>query len=137
MKTIKSCYLVGTILSLLIGVWHFFVPRMFQWYAYIPNEYENLIVGIDWTNFLFSVLLTGFSLLLLLFQKKFFCGDKGIFGFYGLFVFVWFCRAVITFVVPWPLEPIAWVAYLQQIVSIMIFAVLLVPLVRLCCFVRH
>jgi len=37
-------YVLGLVLSGLVGIWHFFVPAMFQWYNYIPNEYQNLIV---------------------------------------------------------------------------------------------
>ena len=127
MKTIKSFYYVGLVLSMLVGIWHFFVPYMFQWYSYIPNQYENLIVGIDWTNFFFSLLLTGLSLLLIVFGKKVFSGNKDIFIFYGFMVFVWLCRTAITFIEPWPLEPIAWAAYLQQIATIVIFVIQLIP----------
>ena len=53
-------------LSLLAGLWHFLVPWMFGWYAYIPSQYESLIIGIDWTNWCFSLFLFGISLLLLI-----------------------------------------------------------------------
>ena len=131
MKIIKSFYYIGTLLSMLVGVWHFFVPWMFQWYSYIPKEYENLIVGIDWTNFFFSLLLTGLSLLLIVFGKKVFCGNRDIFIFYGFLVFVWLCRTAITFIEPWPLDPIAWAAYAQQIATFVILTLLLIPFVYL------
>ena len=124
-------YSAGLILSALVGVWHFFVPKMFQWYNYIPDEYENLITGINWTNFFFSLLLTGYSLILLIMRKKVFSGEKDILIMYGFMVFVWFCRAAITFIEPWPLEPIAWAAYTQQIVAFIIFISQLIPLIYL------
>jgi hypothetical protein len=136
MKKNKVLYYAGTTLSLLVGIWHFFVPWMFQWYSYIPGEYENLIVGIDWTNFFFSLLLSGFSLLLILLSKKVFAGNKEVLVFYGFLVFVWFCRAAITFVEPWPLEPIAWAAYGQQITAFVIFLLLLIPFISLFSFKR-
>jgi len=34
-------------LSALVGMWHFFVPYLFQWYSCILNEYKNLIAGIE------------------------------------------------------------------------------------------
>jgi hypothetical protein len=131
MRKIKILYYAGTTLSLLVGIWHFFVPRMFQWYSYIPNEYENLIVGIDWTNFFFSLLLSGLSLLLIILSKKVFAVNKDVFAFYGFLVFVWLCRAAITFIEPWPLEPIAWAAYGQQIAAFFIFILLLIPFISL------
>ena len=131
MKKIKLLYYIGIALSMLVGIWHFFVPYMFQWYSYIPNEYGNLIVGIDWTNFFFSLLLTGISLLLILFCNKVFNGNGELFVFYGFLIFVWFCRVIITFIEPWPLEPIAWAAYGQQIAAFVIFIVQLIPFIYL------
>lgn len=70
MKKYKILYYVTTIMSMLVGLWHFFVPTMFQWYDFLPTQYENLIVGIDYTNYCFSALLFGSSLLLILWGKR-------------------------------------------------------------------
>jgi magnesium-transporting ATPase (P-type) len=134
-KLIKSSYYIGLIVSMLFGVWHFFVPYIFQWYSYIPGEYENLIVGIDYTNFFFSLLLTGISLLLIVLGKKVFSGNKETLVFYGFLGFVWFCRTAITFIEPWPLEPVAWAAYGQQISAILVFVLLFIPFIWL--FNKH
>jgi hypothetical protein len=126
---LKTLYGIGLILSTVIGIWHFGVPYLYQWYSYIPNENKFLFVGIDWINFFFSLLLSGYSLLLLLFRKKIFNGNKDLLVMYGFMVFVWFCRVAITFIDPWPLEPVAWPAYGQQIASIIIFLLQLIPFV--------
>ena len=131
MKAMKISYYTGCILSMLVGVWHFFVPSMFGWYTYIPNQYENLIVGIDWTNFFFSLLLTGVSGLLVILGRKVFAKNKEVTIFYALLVFTWFCRVLITFINPWPLEPIAWSAYGQQVAAFIIFLALAIPFVFL------
>ncbi len=60
-KGIRILYFVTVIISALVGLWHFFVPWMFQWYDYLPMQYENLIVGIDYTNYCFSLLLLGYD----------------------------------------------------------------------------
>ena len=124
-------YFIGLILSAAVGIWHFTVPYLFQWHSYIPNEYKSLIVGIDWINFFFSLLLTGYSLLLVFFKKKIFGGNKDLLLMYGFMVFVWLCRFVITFIEPWPLEPIAWAAYGQQIAAFIIFLFQIIPFVYL------
>jgi hypothetical protein len=129
MKKIKPFYYIGLAISMAFGVWHFFVPSLYQWYSYIPNEYQNLIVGIDYTNFFFALLLTGISLLLIILGKKTLSGNKELLVFYGFLTFVWFCRTAITFIEPWPIEPVAWAAYGQQIAAILVFAVLLVPFI--------
>lgn len=46
-KEIRILYYITVVTSALVGLWHFFVPWMFQWYEYLPMQYENLIVGID------------------------------------------------------------------------------------------
>ena len=70
MKKLKGIYYFTVITSMLVGLWHFFVPYMFQWYDYLPMQYENLIVGIDYTNYCFSTLLFGLSLLLTILGKR-------------------------------------------------------------------
>ena len=45
MRIRKIIYYFTVVLSMLVGLWHFFVPVMFQWYDYLPMQYENLIVG--------------------------------------------------------------------------------------------
>ena len=127
----KIIYIIGLSLSTLVGIWHFFVPYLYQWYSYIPNEYKTLIVGIDWTNFFFSLFLTGYSVLLIIFRKCIFNKNREIFIMYGFMVFVWLCRVAITFINPWPLEPVAWAAYGQQIVTFNIFSLFLIPFVYL------
>ena len=129
MKITKLLYYTGTTISLLFGIWHFFVPYLHEWFLYIPNEYENLIVGIEYTNFFFSLLLSGLSILLIVLGRKFFTGNKDVLIFYGLLVFTWFCRVAITFIIPWPLEPIKWAAYGQQIAAFAVFILLLIPFV--------
>jgi hypothetical protein len=124
-------YIIGLSLSTLVGLWHFAVPYLYQWYSYIPNDYKNIIVGINWINFFFSLLLSGYSLLLLIMRKKIFSKNKEVFVMYGFMVFVWFCRVVITFVDPWPLEPVAWASYGQQIASFIVFSLLLIPFIHL------
>jgi hypothetical protein len=124
-------YIIGLSLSTLVGLWHFTVPYLFQWYSYIPNEYKNLIVGIDWTNFFFSLLLAGYSLILIFMKKKIFTKNKEVLIMYGFMVFVWFCRTAITFIEPWPLEPVVWAAYGQQIAAFIIFLLQLIPFVYL------
>jgi hypothetical protein len=128
MKIVKPFYYIGATISLLFGIWHFFVPYLFDWFFYIP-PYENLVVGIEYTNFFFSLLLTGLSLLLIVLGKRFFQGNKDITIFYGLLVFTWFCRAAITLIIPWPLEPIRWAAHAQQIAAFAVFVFLLIPFI--------
>lgn len=128
MKIIKILYISGLILSLITGIWHFFVPYLFKWYSYIPDAPRPIIVSIDWINYFFSLLLTGLSLLLLFFTKQVFNKNKEVLIFYSFLVFVWFNRVIITIVHPWAYD-IGFV--IQLSVFIFIFAIQFIPLVWL------
>jgi len=118
MKKYKILYYVTTIMSMLVGLWHFFVLVMFQWYDYLPMQYKNLIVGIDYTNYCFSLLLFGCSLLLIIWGKRALGESKEAKELYFFLTIVWIFRACLaTFIEPWPLEPIPLAAILQLVLS--------------------
>ena len=118
MKKFKILYYTTTVVSMLVGVWHFFVPVMFQWYEYLPMQYKNLIVGIDYTNYCFSLLLFGGSLLSVIWGKRALAENKEAKEFYLFLTIVWIFRACLaTFIEPWPLEPVAWAAIIQLVLS--------------------
>ena len=91
---------------------------MFQWYDYLPMQYKNLIVGIDYTNYCFSLLLFGSSLLLIIWGKRALGESKEAKELYFFLTIVWIFRACLaTFLEPWPLEPVPWAALLQLVLS--------------------
>ena len=117
-KGIKIIYYISVVISALVGLWHFFVPRMFQWYDYLPLQYENLIVGIDYTNYCFSLLLFGLSVMLIVLGKRALEMNREVVYFYLFLTVVWIFRACLaTFIEPWPLEPIPLAAILQLVLS--------------------
>lgn len=131
-KSIKILYYFILIISALVGLWHFFVPKMFQWYDYLPMEYENLIVAIDWINYCFSLLLFGLSLLLILLGKKVLSVKGESIYFYFFLTLVWGFRTMLAlFIEPWPLEPIPAAAIGQLCASIIIFIIMFVISVAL------
>ena len=69
-RGLRVLYFATVAISALVGLWHFFGPWMFQWYDYLPTQYENLIVGIDYTNYCFSLLLFGLSAMLVALGRK-------------------------------------------------------------------
>ena len=126
-KWIKVIYYFRVAISMVVGLWHFFVPKMFQWYDYLPMQYENLIVGIDWTNYCFSMLLFGLSLLLIILGKKVLSLKSDSVYFYYFLTFVWGFRVMLAlFIEPWPLQPIPAAAIGQLCVSVIIFVIMLI-----------
>ena len=131
-KGIKFLYYFTTVLSSLVGLWHFFVPWMFQWYDYLPMQYENLIVGIDYTNYCFSLLLFGLSVLLIILGKKALSLNKEVMIFYLFLTVVWVFRAMLSsFIEPWPLEPIPAAAIGQLVVADMLALLMVIVTITL------
>ena len=117
-KGIRILYFITVVISALVGLWHFFVPLMFQWYDYLPMQYENLIVGIDYTNYCFSLLLFGLSVMLIVLGKRALAMNREVIYFYFFLTVVWVFRACLaSFVEPWPLQPIPAAAIGQLIAS--------------------
>lgn len=126
-KWVKFLYYFILAISTLVGLWHFFVPRMFQWYDYLPAQYENLIVAIDWTNYCFSILLFGLSLLLIILGKKVLSLKSDSVYFYFFLNLVWGFRTMLAlFIEPWPLQPIPAAAIGQLCASVIIFVIMLI-----------
>ncbi len=125
-KCIRALYYITVITSALVGLWHFFVPWMFRWYDYLPMQYENLIVGIDWTNACFSLLLFGLSALLTFLGKRALELNREVLYFYFFLTVVWLFRACLAmFIEPWPLKPIPAAAMGQLAASIVMAALML------------
>ena len=128
-------YYVSVVISALVGLWHFFVPWMFQWYDYLPMQYENLIVGIDYTNYCFSLLLFGTSVMLLVLGKRALAMNRETIYFYFFLTVVWIFRACLaSFIEPWPLQPIPAAAIGQLIAS---DALAVMMIVVSACFIKE
>jgi len=134
-KGIRVLYFVTVVISALVGLWHFFVPWMFQWYDYLPMQYENLIVGIDYTNYCFSLLLLGLSVMLILLGKRALDMNREVIYFYFFLTVVWMFRACLaSFIEPWPLQPIP-AAAIGQLVASDALAIMMVVVSG--CFIKE
>lgn len=134
-KGLQILYYVSVVISALVGLWHFFVPWMFQWYDYLPTQHRNLIVGIDYTNYCFSLLLFGLSVMLILLGKRALAMNREVIYFYFFLTVVWIFRACLaSFIEPWPLQPIPAAAVGQLIASDVLAVMMIVVSVS---FVRE
>jgi len=107
---------------------------MFQWYDYLPTQYENLIVGIDYTNYCFSLLLFGLSVMLIILGRRALALNNEVTYFYYFLTIVWIFRACLaSFIEPWPLEPVP-AAAIGQLAASDTLAVLM--LIVSICFIR-
>lgn len=62
---------IGSTISIGFGIWHFFIPNIWNWYSYIVPEATELVIAIRAINFFFSLLLIllGVANMLLVFRK--------------------------------------------------------------------
>ena len=61
LATIGGCCTIG------FGVWHFFVPKAYDWYSYIASEATELVAAVRAINVFFSLNLVLFGLLGIIF----------------------------------------------------------------------
>lgn len=128
----KITYYTTLAISMLVGFWHFFVPNLFNWYDYLPMQYGNLIVGIDYTNYSFSALLFGSSAVLIFLGKSALSSNYEAVVFYTFLTAVWVFRACLSiFIEPYPMEPIPAAAIGQLVGSVVLAGLMTFVAVRL------
>jgi hypothetical protein len=64
---VKTLVMVGSVSSIGFGVWHFFVPTIWNWYSYIDANATELVVAIRAINIFFSLSLVLFGVVNVLF----------------------------------------------------------------------
>lgn len=64
---IKVLVTMGSAATMGFGIWHFFVPKTWNWYSYMDAGATELIVAVRAVNLFFSLSLVLFGMLNLLF----------------------------------------------------------------------
>jgi hypothetical protein len=62
--------MIGSCVSIGFGVWHFFVPEMWNWYSYIDVNATELVAAVRAINVFFSLALVLFGVVNILFIYK-------------------------------------------------------------------
>jgi hypothetical protein len=66
----KILVLSGSFGSIGFGIWHFFVPEMWNWYSYIDVNATELVAAVRAINVFFSLALVLFGVVNILFIYK-------------------------------------------------------------------
>jgi hypothetical protein len=68
---VKIFVTIGSIISIGFGLWHFFVPGIWNWYSYFDKTATELIIAVRAINIFFSLLLVllGIANMLFVFRK--------------------------------------------------------------------
>ena len=64
---VKILVIIGSIASIGFGIWHFFVPKIWNWYSFIDPKATELIIAVRAINVFFSFALVLFGVINLLF----------------------------------------------------------------------
>ena len=97
---VKILVTIGSSASIGFGIWHFFVPKAWNWYSYIDQAATELVVAVRAINVFFSLSLVLFGIVNLLFIY----GDKS--NRYSTIVFLaatcvlWLTRSVFQIIYP-------------------------------------
>ena len=64
---VKILVIIGSFASIGFGIWHFFVPKAWNWYSFIDPKATELIVAVRAINAFFSLALVLFGVINFLF----------------------------------------------------------------------
>ena len=69
---VKALVMIGSSTSIGFGIWHFFVPRAWNWFSYIDINATELVVAVRAINVFFSLSLVLFGIvnILLIYGDK-------------------------------------------------------------------
>ena len=97
---VKSLVIFGSISSIGFGIWHFFVPKAWNWYSYIDINATELVAAVRAINAFFSLSLVLFGIVNILLIH----GDKS--NRYSILVMLaatcvlWLTRVVFQVIYP-------------------------------------
>jgi hypothetical protein len=97
---VKILTAFGSVVSIGFGIWHFFIPGIWNWYSYIDKSAAELIIAIRAINIFFSLslILLGIANLLFLFktpQNKF-----SLVVLLSISTILWATRSVLQIIYP-------------------------------------
>ena len=58
---------VGSAVTICLGLWHFFIPKIWDWYSYISPNAPELVIAVRAINMFFSLCLVLFGVVNILF----------------------------------------------------------------------
>ena len=64
---VKILVIIGSVASIGFGIWHFFVPKVWNWYSYIDPKAAELVIAVRAINVFFSLALVLFGVINFLF----------------------------------------------------------------------
>ena len=63
---VKILVTIGSVISIGFGLWHFFVPSIWNWYSYFDKTAIELVLAVRTINIFFSLVLVLLGIALIL-----------------------------------------------------------------------
>jgi hypothetical protein len=97
---VKNLVTVASTASIGFGIWHFFVPKTWNWYSYIDARATELIVAVRAINVFFSLSLVLFGILNMLFVLAGKANRYAIIVMLAATCILWLTRLVFQLIYP-------------------------------------
>jgi hypothetical protein len=96
----KILVMIGSCISIGFGVWHFFVPEMWNWYSFIDVNAMELVAAVRAINVFFSLALVLFGVVNILFIYKDKSNRYSIIVMLAATSILWITRVALQIVYP-------------------------------------
>ena len=90
----------GSIITICFGLWHFFVPRIWNWYSYIDPKATELIIAVRNINVFFSLCLVLFGVVNIIFINGNHSNRFSIIIILSVTSVLWITRSILQLVYP-------------------------------------
>jgi hypothetical protein len=101
MKALTTTLVIlGSIATIGFGIWHLFVPKIWDWYSYIQSEATELILAVRAINVFFSVSLILFGVINAVLILSSGTNKLSLLTVLGATSILWLVRVVLQIVYP-------------------------------------
>jgi len=96
----KILITAGSAVTICFGLWHFFVPRIWNWYTYINPNATELIIAVRNINVFFSLCLVLFGIVNIIFINGNHSNRFSIIVILSVTSVLWITRSVLQLIYP-------------------------------------
>jgi len=91
---------VGSVITIGFGLWHFFVPKIYNWYSYINKDAPELVAAVRAINLFFSLSLVLFGTTNLIFAYLIKDSKSGFAVMMAVSAVLWIARVIMQIFYP-------------------------------------
>jgi hypothetical protein len=91
---------IGSLIAIGFGTWHFFVPKLWNWYSYFDSKATELVVAVRATNVFFSLSLVLIGIMNIVLISSRHSSRHTIITVFLVNITLWLTRVVLQIVAP-------------------------------------